>query len=120
MEIEEAMDKIYSSLLTHTAYAYYIHHQFTTSAIRCSEDIQGEQSLANASNLLATNQKALACQIRIGIAVLGYKQNDASSVLNLTITDLSQCSRRALRDCQVIHSINRFLKVVADYAADLS
>ncbi|XP_035219017.1 uncharacterized protein LOC118192214 isoform X2 [Stegodyphus dumicola] len=116
MDTEEALNRIYSSLLVHSAHAYFIRHQFLTSSATCPVTIVDEGNLAEQAFILAKKQKSLACAIRLGITILGYHQNDTSAILDEKLSDLRLCSRRALRDCQVVRSIIHLLDIISQYA----
>ncbi|XP_054708473.1 uncharacterized protein LOC129218270 isoform X2 [Uloborus diversus] len=120
MTNEEALNSIYSSLTMHSMYSYFIHHQFETSAKRCSEDIRNERHLATSSANLATEQKTLACIIKKAISFLGYTFQENEGLSNETLTSVNVCSRRALRDCQVLRSVNHSLSTIAIYASNIT
>lgn len=116
MDMEEALNKIYISLLVHSAYSFVIHYQINSTDVRCSNDIQREERLASQSYAMALKQKALACYVLVGMTVLGYEKEDVTPLLSVRVSHLSLCSRRALRECQVMNSARKFLQVLQNYA----
>lgn len=116
MDGGDALAKIYFSMLVHTAHAYFIRHQHETQSNSSTCFGPNERNLARKSGELAVKQKFLACIIRMGATAMGYSPNYSNQILDEDMTQLRLCSRRALRDCQVLHSIIYLLDVIARYA----
>ncbi|CAL1287499.1 unnamed protein product [Larinioides sclopetarius] len=120
MDPEAALKRIHSSLLMHAAYAYFVEHQYLTSSSTCSEaSANRERSLAREAVILARKQKHMACMTQMTIEELGYTSNDIDEILNEKFTNLQLCSRRALRDCQIMLSIVRLFDVIANYSKSI-
>lgn len=118
MNIQEALNKIYLSSLMHSAYFYIEHYEVNNTNIRCLNDIEKEQKMANQSFDLGRKHQSIACYLLTAIYVLGFERDDVMPYLNFTITDLLWCSRRELRHCQVLASAQKFLRIINDYAVD--
>ncbi|GIY85749.1 uncharacterized protein CEXT_85211 [Caerostris extrusa] len=61
----------------------------------------------------------MACMTQMTIDELGYTQNDTEDILNSKFPSLHMCSRRALRDCQVLLSTVRLFDVIVDYSKSM-
>lgn len=117
MDAEEALARIHSSLLMHAAYAYFVDHQFATVSGLCSEaNLDREQNLAREALILAKKQKQMACMTQMTMEELGFTLNVTNSLLNERFANLRLCSRRALRDCQIMLSISHLLDVIGKYS----
>ncbi|XP_015909392.1 uncharacterized protein [Parasteatoda tepidariorum] len=116
LDVEAAVNQIYYSLQVHSAYIYLIHHQYKEDSPRCPGTLPREKQLAAQSLILANKQKSLVCTIETSMSLLGYNRNATYSILELEVTDLSQCSHMAIRDCQVLRSIIHLLNTMARYS----
>ncbi|KAG8190968.1 hypothetical protein JTE90_010828 [Oedothorax gibbosus] len=117
---EEALQQIHSSLLLHAAYAYFVEHQFATASGSCSEaSLERERKLAQEALVLARKQKHMACLTQMTLDELGFARNATDALLDARFADLRLCSRRALRDCQVMLSIGQLLDSIGNYAKSI-
>ncbi|KAF8784666.1 uncharacterized protein LOC129959481 isoform X2 [Argiope bruennichi] len=120
MDAEGALKRIHSSLLMHAAHAYFVEYQYLTSSSTCSEaSANRERNLAREAIILARKQKHMACMTQMTIEELGYTPNNTDEILDEKFTNLQLCSRRALRDCQIMLSIVRLFDVIANYSKSI-
>ncbi|GFS96866.1 uncharacterized protein NPIL_447701 [Nephila pilipes] len=120
MNEEEALKRIYSSLLMHSAHAYFVDHQYLTFGETCSEtNTDRERNLAREAIILARKQKHMACMTQMTLEELGYTPDDTNAILDERFTNLQMCSRRALRDCQIMLSIVHLFDVISNYSRSM-
>ncbi|GFQ96250.1 uncharacterized protein TNCT_314272 [Trichonephila clavata] len=120
MNEEGALKRIYSSLIMHSAHAYFVDHQYLTFGATCSEaNTDRERNLAREAVILARKQKHMACMTQMILEELGYTPDDTNAILDEKFTNLQMCSRRALRDCQIMLSIVHLFDVISNYSRSM-
>lgn len=115
----EALSTLYRFLLTHTAYAHFIHEQVLDyENTSCQSGRPNEDTLRENSKTLAAQLRDLLCTIKLTSAVHGgnvqFRQAE-EDVAGLNVYDEDTCSRRVLRDCQVVASIINILRTFHTY-----
>ncbi|KAK8768940.1 hypothetical protein V5799_014595 [Amblyomma americanum] len=117
----QALTNLYGFLVSHAAYAFFVSEQAEKYA-NSSCAIPNEHSLAENSRTLAAQLRDLLCTIKLTASVHGGNVEFSASeerVAALRVCDESTCSRRLLRDCQVVASVTNVLHTLQRYLMGL-
>ncbi|XP_037574894.1 uncharacterized protein LOC119457356 [Dermacentor silvarum] len=117
----QALSSLYGFLVSHAAYAFFVSEQAEKYA-NSSCASPNEHTLAENSRTLAAQLRDLLCTIKLTASVHGGNVQFSASeerVASLRVCDESTCSRRLLRDCQVVASVANVLRTLQRYLMGL-
>ncbi|KAH7982194.1 hypothetical protein HPB52_003386 [Rhipicephalus sanguineus] len=117
----QALSSLYGFLVSHAAYAFFVSEQAEKYA-NSSCASPNEHTLAENSRTLAAQLRDLLCTIKLTASVHGGNVEFGASeerVASLRVCDESTCSRRLLRDCQVVASVANVLRTLQRYLMGL-
>ncbi|XP_022252160.1 uncharacterized protein LOC106468149 [Limulus polyphemus] len=95
-------------IVNHTAHVYNLKFQQANSTVSCSNIRPNENSFLGRAEAVVVHLKEVRCFLQLANQVRRQRiatNNSSSKILNERIDDLKLCSRRVLRDCQVINSV---------------
>lgn len=113
----QALSSLYEFLVSHAAYAYFVSQQAEKYAnSSCATSMTA--TLVENSKTLAAQLRDLLCTIKITSSVHGGNLHFAASeekLAALQLCDETICSRRLLRDCQLLASVANLLRSMQRY-----
>ena len=110
----EGLRSFYIPLLNHTAYVFFISEQ---TKVYSHDHTCTNPGLYENSKSLATEMQTVMCAFRYCMANLAdddeeedMVETSTNQILSEELSDHSECSKRAFRDCQTIRSTVEYLR----------